>query len=102
VGWLAGALVRRARAPWRSAETALRWAGLGFAWLLLAVASVRATAMQRAHPKVAASPYYDTVGRVVGVVAPARWTLAAHDIGAIGSYGKTRLPHPHWPADTPR
>ncbi|TPW06465.1 MAG: hypothetical protein FD129_2670, partial [bacterium] len=40
---------------------------------------------------VNARPYYETVGRLVGAVADSGWSVAAHDIGAIGWYGRTRV-----------
>lgn len=40
---------------------------------------------------VNAHPYYETVGRLVGAVADSGWSVATHDIGAIGWYGKVRV-----------
>ncbi len=70
---------------------ALTSTGLALAWLLLLVPTVRNTMEERHSHYVNAVPYYSTIGRVVGAVVPTNWTVAVHDIGAIGWYGNTRV-----------
>jgi len=61
-------------------------------WLLLARPTVDLTREQiERGGYVNARPYYETVGRLVGAVADSGWSVATHDIGAIGWYGRTRV-----------
>ena len=66
-------------------------AGCAFACALLALASIEVTRDQRQRPNMSVLPYFDVIGRVVGHAAPPSWTLATHDIGAVGWYGGTRM-----------
>jgi hypothetical protein len=61
------------------------------ALLALLLPELAASSQERGRLWVNASPYYDTMGRVVASIADPDWTVAAGDIGAIGWYGRLRV-----------
>lgn len=69
----------------------IRVAGLALVLAALLRDTVPGTLRQRDNPYVNAAPYYITLGRVVGVIDRPEWTVAVHDIGAIGWYGRMRV-----------
>ena len=89
LGWLrlGGIVAERAR----GAGSWVRFVAAAVPVLLLSLSTYPAIAQQRRNPYVNVSPYFDTMGRLFGAVAPAEWTLAVHDIGAVGWYGKVRV-----------
>jgi hypothetical protein len=66
-------------------------AGAAFAWLLLALPNAHLTKTEREQPAMSVIPYFTVMSRVIGVTTPADWTVATHDIGAVGWYGGTRV-----------
>jgi hypothetical protein len=56
-----------------------------------ALANVPGTRLAREAPYVNAYPYYVTIGRLAGWVAPPAWRVATDDIGAIGWYAHVRV-----------
>ena len=66
-------------------------AGAAFAWLLLALPNAHLTKTEREQPAMSVIPYFTVMSRVIGAVTPADWTVATHDIGAVGWYGGTRV-----------
>lgn len=61
-------------------------------WLLLLRPTIDLTRDERrSGGYVSSRPYYETVGRLVGAVSLPGWSVATHDIGAIGWYGGTRI-----------
>jgi len=66
-------------------------AGAATAWLMLAVPSIHLTHAERERPGMSVIPYFTVMSRVIGAATPPGWTIAAHDIGAVGWYGGTRV-----------
>ena len=61
-------------------------------WLLLVRPTIDLTRDQIDRGGyVNASPYYETVGREIALLSDPDWSVATHDIGAIGWYGRTRV-----------
>jgi arabinofuranosyltransferase len=69
----------------------VRIAAFTAAWLMLVRATFPHTVTHRTVAYVNASPYYATIGRLVGLVGEPEWTVAVHDIGAVGWYGGIRV-----------
>ena len=80
-----------ARRAGKAFATAARIGAAAAPVVLFALCTYPAIAVQRRTPYVNVSPYFDTVGRLLGAAAPPEWTLALHDIGAVGWYGKVRV-----------
>jgi arabinofuranosyltransferase len=69
----------------------VRFLGLALVWLTLVYDAWPRTNQQKENGYVNASPYYEAIGKAVAVAARPEWTVATHDIGAIGWYGKTKV-----------
>jgi len=65
--------------------------GCAFLCALFARPEMLVTRDQRIRPNMSVLPYFDVIGRVVGYGARPEWSLATHDIGAVGWYGGTRI-----------
>ena len=65
--------------------------GAAFAWLLLALPNAHLTNIERDEPTMSVIPYFTTMSKVIGTAAPHDWTIATHDIGAVGWYGQTKV-----------
>jgi hypothetical protein len=79
------------RVGWPGGETPARLLAFVLPVALIVSTTWPAIERQRRDPYVSVSPYFDTMGRVLGIAAPREWVLAVHDIGAVGWYGRTRI-----------
>src|SRR5437667_352937 len=79
------------RTPYMQNVRLAGMAGGAFAWLLLAGPNAHLTRIEREQAAMSVHPYFDVMGRLIGATAPRDWTVATHDIGAIGWYGETRV-----------
>ena len=93
LGWMTmlDLLVAGLRARGRVTPRWLAPAGAALALVSLALPNVHLTKVERHRPAMSVIPYFTVMAQVVAASAPPAWTIATHDIGAIGWYGQTRV-----------